>query len=500
MAIDFPDSPSVDEIYSVGDKSWLWNGTYWEVQGAPTSTFSASDTEPASPSEGDIWYRSDTSQTLIRYDSTWVEIGHSANIANFIQDTDTDTKIQLEESADEDTIRFDIAGSEKMALNASSLTVYDSLSVGSGASASSFYASGSDANLIPSGTTAERPASPTAGMIRFNETAGEPEWYSSDKAKWFFFRQSLPVEITGADSSSLVTINGVTYTVLSFNSTATFSVVSGGLIDVMVVGGGGGGGATMGGGGGAGGLVYKESILTSDGASGNITVGAGGLGGKGYNQADQNGTSGGNSVFSYGALTLTANGGGGGAGWGGYPSLSGGSGGGGATTAGTNSTTTVASSATQPGTNSSADIDAGYAGGNGYGYSSSTRTGGGGGGAGGAGETKTSGGSTQAGEGGVGLDMSNYFTNIFGDAGYFAGGGGGGGDSGGNSGGPGGTGGGGEGGDTADGNYTIEDARNGWANTGGGGGGLHYKGSPIADGIRYGGYGGSGIVLVRYQT
>ena len=128
MAINFPDSPSVDEIYSVGDKSWLWNGTYWEVQGSPTSTFSASDTAPASPSVGDIWYRSDTSQTLIYYDSTWVEIGHSANIGDMLADADTDTKIQVEESSDEDIIRFDIAGVEKAVLNSSGLSVTGNIS------------------------------------------------------------------------------------------------------------------------------------------------------------------------------------------------------------------------------------------------------------------------------------------------------------------------------------------------------------------------------------
>ena len=117
MAIDFPNSPNVGMIYSVGNKSWSWTGTYWEVQGDPTSTFSASDSEPLNPSEGDIWYRSDTAQTLIRYDSTWVEIGHSANITNQpFQDADTDTKIQLEEGPDDDTIRFDTAGVERMTI------------------------------------------------------------------------------------------------------------------------------------------------------------------------------------------------------------------------------------------------------------------------------------------------------------------------------------------------------------------------------------------------
>jgi hypothetical protein len=65
---------------------------------------------------------------LIYYDSTWVEIGHSANIANFIADSDVDTKIQVEESSDEDIIRFDVAGVEKAVLNSSGLSVTGNIS------------------------------------------------------------------------------------------------------------------------------------------------------------------------------------------------------------------------------------------------------------------------------------------------------------------------------------------------------------------------------------
>lgn len=31
MAINFPNSPSPNEIYSYNNLSWLWNGAYWEV-------------------------------------------------------------------------------------------------------------------------------------------------------------------------------------------------------------------------------------------------------------------------------------------------------------------------------------------------------------------------------------------------------------------------------------------------------------------------------------
>ena len=38
-----------------------------------------------------------------------------------IEDADQDTKIQVEESADEDTIRFDIAGAEDFTMTANTL-------------------------------------------------------------------------------------------------------------------------------------------------------------------------------------------------------------------------------------------------------------------------------------------------------------------------------------------------------------------------------------------
>jgi len=445
MAIDFPNSPAVDEIYSVGDKSWLWNGTYWEVQGSPTSTFSASDTAPSSPSAGDIWYRSDTSQTLIYYDSTWVEIGHSANIANFLADADADTKIQLEESSDEDTIRFDIAGSEKMALNASSLTVYDSLSVGSGASASSFNASGSGANLMPSGTTAERPASPTAGMFRFNETTGEPEWYSSALSEWIKFQ------------------NGPTVT-----------------ISYLVVAGGGSSGVGPGGmasgGGGAGGLLSGTTTVTP-GSYYDITIGAGGV--APANTANFDGTNGSNSSFD----TFLSIGGG----YGATFSSNGGDGGSGGGAAGRNNNT-VGGSPT---------AGQGYAGGNGNTGQSAVNTdaGGGGGGAGGAGANATD---FNGGAGGVGL-VSNIITTtlastysvgeVSGSSVYFAGGGGGAAEAPGSIG----SGGLGGGGDAA---YAAGGAtgQSGAANSGGGGGGAGGANNNT------GGNGGSGVTILRYPS
>lgn len=83
-------------------------------------------------------------------------------------------------------------------------------------------------------------------------------------------------------------------------------------IEVLLIGGGGGGacastGALYGGfhGGGSGGLVYKDSFLTSVGAY-TVTIGAGGAAATSLTASEQNGSIGGNSVFG----SLTAFGGG----------------------------------------------------------------------------------------------------------------------------------------------------------------------------------------------
>lgn len=232
-------------------------------------------------------------------------------------------------SADNAIARFD-STSGKIIQN-SSATIDDSGNL----SSLSQNATGTGANTMPVGTTAQRPSSPTIGMYRMNSTTGEPEWYDAASSSWVKFRQA-----------------------------PTYS------IEYLVVGGGGGGGNGVsgnyyGGGGGAGGMLTGSMSVTA----GNVytaTVGAGG----GINGAASTGNQGNNSVFD----TLTAIGGG----WGGSGGVGGGSGGSGG---GGSLNATAGGSGTS---------GQGYRGGNYY----TGGQGGPGGGAGGAGsDTSTTGGS-----------------------------------------------------------------------------------------------------------
>ena len=222
--------------------------------------------------------------------------------------------------------------------------------------------SATGALTMPSGTTAERPASPVTGMIRYNTTTGVTEYYNG--TTWYSITATLPTTST---------------------------------VEYLVVAGGGGGGLDRAGGGGAGGYKTASGFSVASGSAITVTVGGGGAG---ATSAGSYGGNGGNSVFS----SVTSTGGGAGGTNGALVAVgaAGGSGGGGR---GGVAPTTLGGAASPAGQ--------GNAGGTGNSNDS-----GGGGGAGAVGGNATGGGS---GSGGVGLS-----TSISGSSTFYAGGGGGG--------------------------------------------------------------------------
>lgn len=303
---------------------------------------------------------------------------------------------------------------------------------------------------LPSGTTAQRPSSPSNGEMRYNTTDNKVEYY--DGAQWISMEVYMPP----------LEVNYV----------------------VIAAGAGTGGGS---GGAGAGGLRtsypntstlngHNEAILSlSTSTNYTVTIGAGGTAGS---YGGSNPTNGNNTTFD----TITSTGGG----TGGYiktgsptyiSGSNGGSGGGGSMSTGRFNGSAVTTPVTQ-----------GYAGG--FGDSNFPIGFGSGGGANGAGSAASSGGAV-GGPGGVGLVLgilnttnatSSSVGEVSGSDVYYAGGGGGTGQNSVGGGGAGGLGGGGDGG------FSSSDP--GAANTGGGAGGCRDTTT--------GSNGGSGVVLLRY--
>jgi len=354
---------------------------------------------------------------------------------------------------------------------ASTNSDYDSTSTAEG----SF--SGTGALTLPSGTTAQQPTGVT-GMIRFNETVGKMEFYNG----------TVWLSIAGISATGGTITNADGYKIHTFTSSGTFTMITGGDVEYLIVAGGGGGGSVHAGGGGAGGVLF--GTISKSPGSYTVTVGNGGAGHSGSPSA--NGTNGSPSKITNwlsGAATISADGGGGGGS--GYHASNasvlsragsaGGSGGGGGPYHGGGSGTSGQGSDGGSGGN---DTVAGH--------------GGGGGGAGGAGGNSVSPHTSNGGISGAG--GTGHTSSITGTSIIYAGGGSGGRWTGNNTS-PGEVqsvgvveGGGGLGGARTLPNTTDVEgylAQNAEANTGGGGGGGGDSAGP-------GGNGGSGIVILRY--
>ena len=162
---------------------------------------------------------------------------------------------------------------------------------------------------IPVGTTAQRPANPEAGMIRFNTDTGQVEGYNDPTDEWRPIDQLLkPVVATGGTVTDIEQ-GGQLFRVHTFTSDGTFDVARGGEVDVFLVGGGGGGSGNNRGAGGGG--FTTTALNVSVGVENvAVTVGAGGIGP--VTTGSEAGTSGSASSAVFASQTVTANGGQGG--------------------------------------------------------------------------------------------------------------------------------------------------------------------------------------------
>jgi hypothetical protein len=84
MAIDFPNSPTTNQIFTVGSRSWKWDGTIWAIY-SNNPVLYRQDSPPSSPQEGDQWFETDTGRMFVYYGTAWVELGNATDVAGALQ-------------------------------------------------------------------------------------------------------------------------------------------------------------------------------------------------------------------------------------------------------------------------------------------------------------------------------------------------------------------------------------------------------------------------------
>lgn len=85
------------------------------LKNVTSNTVTISNASPSNPVLSDIWFDTDNNLTKIWDGSSWRAI--QAITSKSLWDTDSDTAVQIEESVDEDQIRFDTAGVERVIIN-----------------------------------------------------------------------------------------------------------------------------------------------------------------------------------------------------------------------------------------------------------------------------------------------------------------------------------------------------------------------------------------------
>ena len=121
---------------------------------------------PGSAANGQIRYNS-TLSTIEGYAGAWKNLASGSAI----QDADEDTKVQVEESSDEDKIRFDIAGTQRMIIEAAETTI-GVTKINNTASTITGTATNGDITITPngSGSVAVSSAMTVAGNLTVNGT------------------------------------------------------------------------------------------------------------------------------------------------------------------------------------------------------------------------------------------------------------------------------------------------------------------------------------------
>lgn len=190
MGFNFPNAPTTGQLYPVtvtpGLPQYRWDGEKWKciVAVAATASVFISDTAPAAPVDGMLWWESDTGNLYVRYndgDSTqWVIVGQMGSLAGLVRYDTAQTSLSESQRVQ---ARQNIYAAPFDALAYNGLQVNGSTEISQerGNASFSLPMSGGVSQLVDGWFSATNAAA-TLAITAFPQNTGSPNGYSYNMA------------------------------------------------------------------------------------------------------------------------------------------------------------------------------------------------------------------------------------------------------------------------------------------------------------------------------
>ena len=228
---------TINSLDDIGDVSVVspssgqflkWNGTAWVAQ-TIVSGATISDTAPASPSAGQLWFQSTNGKTFVYYDSQWIEIGGVGTGARMVSSSSAPA------SPLEGSMWFDTD-------TAQTFVYYDSSWIEIGASG------------VTASVQDTAPASPVSGQIWFNSLTGGTyvyygtNWIEVGAAPFTSFLNTINAKgdlivgtadnaiagLTAGSANQVLTVDSSTATGLKWSTPTVYQAVVSGVSDTEI--------------------------------------------------------------------------------------------------------------------------------------------------------------------------------------------------------------------------------------------------------------------------
>jgi hypothetical protein len=212
MAINFPTSPTLNDVHTDGENSWTWNGTSW---------VSSAVIVPPLPSQtGQAGEYLQTDGTAMSWEAVDALPSQTGQAGEFLQTDGTNATWEAVDALPSQTGQAgEYLTTDGTNASWEAVTSPTATAVSDQANTSTGYFD------LPAGTIAQRPGSPATGNMRWNTDDEALEHYAGSAAGWVQFAGASPIITNITPTTSIAAGTTITVTGVNFQAGTTVKLI-----------------------------------------------------------------------------------------------------------------------------------------------------------------------------------------------------------------------------------------------------------------------------------